>query len=1324
MPPSARATVSNPFLSTFAGGLTGTKLGCGEGGCGACTVMLSVADEKTGTVTHKSVNACLFPALAADGHQVVTVEGVGNRGSGLHAIQDRIASMHGSQCGFCTPGIVMALYSHLRNTPEPTAKGIEEALDGNLCRCTGYRPILDAAKTFAVDCKAKAEAQSKQEVEAQSKQASSNQQQGPAFPKELKSYNWRELTVDAGGAAWHRPLTLRALLDVMAEHKNAKIVVGNTEVGIEVRFKTKAYPVLVSPARVPELNSIRASRSRAAGLDIGAAVDLTSVGEHLADVVASSKTAVRGGASFAEHETGFFQAAVSQLRWFSSTQIRNAGCVGGNIVTASPISDLCPVFLAADSQLRIASVDADSGAIQNRTAAASTFFKDYRTVDLRPGEVLVSVSLPLTRELEFVRAYKQAKRREDDIAIVTCCLWVAFDKSGAEHKEAKVASARLAFGGVWKTPTRAARTEKFLAGRDWNEATLRGALSLLAEDFPLGPSTPGGMPKYRMTLCGSFFYKFFVSVSKELASRSLPSMKASPRDLSACKPYERPVSTGSQSFESVPAGSSAVVGRSLPHTSAQLQVSGEAKYLDDRRSSGQLLHAALVTSREPSARLLGVDAKRALAVPGVRAFLSAKDIRGENAVGHVGDEELFASKEVHCVGQLIGIVVADSHALARRAANLVDVKYESKAPVLSIREAIESKSFLGEAEGYTLHRGDRDSDGRANMKGADHVISGEMYVGGQEHFYLETHASEAVPKEAGAMEIHASTQNPHTTVATVARVLGVPVHKLVCRVKRMGGGFGGKETRSVNYSAAAALAAAKLGRPVRIVLERNVDICTSGQRHPFFGRYRVGFKSTGQLVGLDVDVYSNGGWCQDLSIPVMHRCVFHIENTYFVPNLRVTGRVCRTNLPSNTAFRGFGGPQGLLICESAMDHVARHLGLAPHAVRQANLYRSGQMTHFGQRLDNCTIRRIVASCLTLSDHDRRRERVAAFNKANRWRKRGIAMIPTKFGIAFTAKFMNQGGALVHVYTDGSVLVTHGGTEMGQGLHTKMIQIAAQALGVPPSRVHVDDTATDKVPNTSPTAASMSSDINGMAVKRACDKIMERLRPYRQKNPSISWDDLVNQAYFDRVNLSAQGFYKVPNVGYDFKTQSGPGFSYFSYGAAVSEVEVDVLTGDHTVLRSDIVMDVGNSLNPALDVGQIEGAFTQGYGLFTLEEMVWGNRANPWLRKGHFLTSGPGNYKIPSSNDVPLDLRVHLLKNAPNEKAIHSSKAVGEPPLFLAASVFFAIKDALADARADEGFKGPFQINSPATSERIRMAAPDSVTKAMGVASAYSPTGCW
>ena len=536
---------------------------------------------------------------------------------------------------------------------------------------------------------------------------------------------------------------------------------------------------------------------------------------------------------------------------------------------------------------------------------------------------------------------------------------------------------------------------------------------------------------------------------------------------------------------------------------------------------------------------------------------------------------------------------------------------------------------------------------------------------------------------------------------------GVQANKIVSKVKRLGGGFGGKETRSIQLSGICATAAKKTRRPVRCMLNRDEDIATSGQRHPFLARWKVAVNKDGKLQALDADVFANAGWSQDLSGAVVDRGLSHIDGCYHIPNVHVRGRLAKTNTVSNTAFRGFGGPQGMFISETYMEEIADHLSMPVERLREINMYKPHEITHFNQELKDWHVPLMYKQVLDGADYAERRQAVEQFNHVHKWKKRGLAIIPTKFGISFTAIFLNQAGALVHLYHDGSVLVAHGGTEMGQGLHTKMTMIAAQALGVPLSDVFVSETATNTVANTSSTAASASSDLNGYAIFNACEQLNERLKPYKEKlGKDAKMKDLVHAAYFDRVNLSANGFYKTPDIGYMWGPNTGQMFYYFTQGVTAAEVEIDTLTGDWTCLRADIKMDVGRSINPAIDYGQIEGAFVQGQGLFTTEESLW-HRAS-----GQLFTKGPGTYKIPGFRDIPQVFNVSLLKDVEweNLRTIQRSRGVGEPPLFMGSSVFFAIRDALRAARKQYGVEDVLHLQSPATPERIRVSCADPIIK--------------
>ncbi|XP_069577315.1 xanthine dehydrogenase/oxidase [Brachyistius frenatus] len=1279
-------------------GLTGTKLGCSEGGCGACTVMLSRYQTHTEQLVHLAVNACLAPLCSLHLVAVTTVEGIGSVARKLHPVQERIAKAHGSQCGFCTPGVVMSMYTLLRNSPAPNMADVGEAFHGNLCRCTGYRPILEGYRTFTTEggccggrgresgcCLTNGSAQEVDDADMlfnTTTFTTFDPTQEVIFPPELmslsKGQRSRSLCFRGDQVTWLQPDSLNEFLRLKWKHPNARIVVGNTEVGIEVKFKNMVYPVLLSPSSLPELNSVIRCDD---GIAFGAACTLSHMGAVLREAVDT----------LPPHQTRVFLAVLEQLRWFAGLQIRNVAAVGGNIMTASPISDLNPVFMAAGCRLTLTDRDGS-----REVRMDDGFFSGYRKTTLRPQEVLLSVHIPYSKETQFVSAFKQSPRREDDISIVTAAMSVTFIP-GTDVVE----DLRLSYGGMAATTVLAKETANRLLGRSWGEELLQEACSSLAEEMTLDPSAPGGMVTYRRTLTLSLFYKFYLTVLQKLHLQGVRVEEVQTECVSATEVYHPDTPSSVQVFQAVPEGQRQddVVGRPMMHLSAMKQATGEAVYCDDVPLYENELYLSLITSSKAHARILSVDVSVAERSPGVVCFLFADDIPGSNATGPIEyDETVLADGQVTCVGHIIGAVVADTQLHAQRATKAVKIEYEELQPIVTIQEAIAAQSFYQPIR--TIQKGDLE----AGFKQADHILEGEIHIGGQEHFYLETNVTLAVPRgEDGEMELFVSTQSASKTQSLVAKALGIPANRVVVRVKRMGGGFGGKESRTTMLSTVVAMAADKLKRPVRCMLDRDEDMLITGGRHPFYGKYKVGFLSSGKVVALDVSYYSNAGNSMDLSLSIMERALFHMENSYSVANVRGRGFLCRTNLPSNTAFRGFGGPQGMMVAESWMSDVAQTLGRSAEEVRRLNLYMEGESTPYNQILDRLTLDRCWDECLSRSEYQQRRAAVDLYNRQNRWTKRGLAVIPTKFGISFTAAFLNQAGALVHIYTDGSVLMAHGGTEMGQGLHTKMVQVASRVLDVPCSKIHISETSTNTVPNTSPTAASASSDLNGAAVQNACDILAKRLEPYKTKNPKGSWEDWVKAAYFDCVNLSANGFYKTPDLGYSFDSNSGRVFNYFSNGVACSEVEVDCLTGAHKNLSTTIVMDVGHSLNPAIDIGQVEGGFMQGLGLFTLEELHYSPR-------GVLLTRGPGSYKIPAFGDIPARLTVSLLRDAPNDKAIFASKAVGEPPLFLAASVFYAIKDAISAARAESGLSGPFRLDSPASAERIRNACNDRFTK--------------
>ena len=1294
-------------------GLTGTKLGCAEGGCGACTVVISQLNPTTGKIYHASVNACLAPLVSVDGKHVITVEGIGNS-QRPHPAQQRIALASGSQCGFCTPGIVMSLYALLRNNEDLNEEVIEEAFDGNLCRCTGYRPILDAAQSFNKGCgKSIANGGSGCCMEKNGN-ASSPGTNGAAngdantiynadekkfttpdfihydkgteliYPPALRKHQFQPLAFGNKRKKWYRPATLQQLLEIKNAFPQAKLIGGSTETQIEIRFKAMSYNASVYVGDIAELRQYKMEPEY---LEIGGNIALTDV-EEICDKAVEH---------YGEAKAQPFRSIKKAIRYFAGRQIRNVGTPAGNLATASPISDLNPVFVSTDSVLIAKSLG------KTIEIPMNTFFKSYRVTALPENAIIAAIRVPVAAETgHFVRTYKQSKRKDDDIAIVNACISVKLDE---QHV---VKSANLIYGGMAPITIAAKNASDFLVGKTFPDLdTLEGTMNALEKDFNLPFGVPGGMATYRKSLALSFFYKFFHDVLSNIAEAEKM------LDKEAIPEIERDISKGQKDHDTAIGYSQKVLGKGNPHVAALKQCTGEAQYTDDMPVQKNELYGCLVLSTKAHAKLLEVDASPALDMPGVAAWIDRHDLPNAKANqwgAPVCDEVFFAEEEVFTAGQPIGMVLADTASRALAGARAVRVKYEDLPAIFTIEEAVAKQSFFDHYR--YIHKGDVEKA----FAECDHVFEGTARMGGQEHFYLETNVALAIPKpEDGEMEIWSSTQNPTETQAYVAQVTGVQNNKIYSKVKRLGGGFGGKETRSIQLACIVATAANKTRRPVRCMLNRDEDIMTSGQRHPFLGVWKVGVNKDGKIQALKASVFNNGGWSQDLSAAVVDRGLSHIDGCYNIPNVDVEGRICKTNTVSNSAFRGFGGPQGMFIAETYMEEVADRLGMPVDKLREINMYKDEEETHFHQKLEDWHVPLMWKQTKDAFEFDTKRADIEKWNDEHKWQKKGLAIIPTKFGISFTALFLNQAGALVHIYHDGSILVAHGGTEMGQGLHTKICMIVAEALQVPLSDVHISETSTTTVANTSSTAASASSDLNGYAAYNACVQLNERLAPYREKfGKDATMKQIAHAAYFDRVNLSANGFYKTPEIGYVWGPNppdpsienTGKMFFYFTQGVACSEVLIDTLTGDWTCLRTDIKMDVGRSINPAIDYGQIEGAYVQGQGLFTTEESLW-HRAS-----GQIFTRGPGAYKIPGFRDIPQEFNVSLLKDVEwkNLRTIQRSRGVGEPPLFMGSSVFFAIRDALKAARKQWGVEDVLALRSPATPERIRMMCADPIIK--------------
>lgn len=749
------------------------------------------------------------------------------------------------------------------------------------------------------------------------------------------------------------------------------------------------------------------------------------------------------------------------------------------------------------------------------------------------------------------------------------------------------------------------------------------------------------------------------------------------------------------------------VGRSKKHESADKHVSGEALYIDDRPSLQGQLHAAAGQSTIAHGRIKSIDLSAVKAAEGVVAVITVEDVPGHTDIGPVfpGDPVL-AMGQVDYIGQPIFAVAATSHDLARRAVKLAKIEYEELEAVLTVKDALAKQNFVRPP--FTMQRGDSETA----IEQAEHQLRGEISVGGQEHFYLEGQVSTAEPTEDGGMTVFSSSQHPSEVQKLVAEVLNIPLNKVIVDTRRMGGGFGGKETQAAPWACLAALLSNHTKRPVKFKLSRSDDMCMTGKRHPFENNYHVGFDSNGQIKGINIEVNGNCGYSPDLSDAIVDRAMFHSDNAYFLGQAKVTGNRCKLNTVSHTAYRGFGGPQGMMTIEMVMDDIARYLRKDPLEIRKINLYGKDDrnVTHYHQTVEHNKMAELISSLEQSSDYQARRESISQFNIENTILKKGIALTPVKFGISFTVQHLNQAGALVHIYTDGTIHLNHGGTEMGQGLFTKIAQIVAEEFQVDVDTVGVSATRTDKVPNTSPTAASSGTDLNGKAAQAAAKILKARLIAFACekynvgeaevsfKNSQVlvgaetfSFAELVQQAYMGRVSLSSTGYYKTPKIHFDRATGKGRPFFYYSTGAAVSEVLIDTLTGEYKLLRADILHDVGHSLNPAIDIGQIEGAFIQGMGWLTTEELVWNDQ-------GRLLSNNPATYKIPAISDTPSDFRVDLVPDDPNrEQTIYNSKAVGEPPFMLGISVWSALKDAISSV---SDYKLSPALDTPATPERV------------------------
>lgn len=1379
------------FLRSPDVGLTGTKKVCAQGGCGACTVMLSAFDASKKEVEHRSVNSCMRPICSLDGMQVTTTEGIGSVNSKLDPVQYQIAINNGSQCGYCTPGWVMNMHAFLaaNHGKKLSQKEIEDNFDGNICRCTGFRPILKAMKQFAADKDPEEAGEDNMTciVADPDNLPTVKTEIGVDFPGALKRPP-QAVAFEKNGFSWSRPLTLNDLKRILAKGfgpNDLKLVVGNTSVGIYNQFPLDDadyyYPKhYVDIDHIPELHAWEVSDK---GITIGAATTYTTLLNKLKGL---SQT-------LDKHQLGTVENLMYMAHRTAGAIVRNAASLAGNtmlvvhhIKKGSPFpSDLFTALAGLGAKVRVLSSEWKKPQTFDLLEFAAKYHGDKA---LNRHAVILSYEVPFTGEKNYGRCYKVALRHENSHSIVNAALHFSMKKE-------KIASASVVFGGIAPVAFHAKKVEETLSGKNLNNQTLNAAMKALKSEIEKvmaankkrlsNVPNEGFTDDYRLHLAESFLYKHFVYVLGALNKKSVPSNIAT-----AGERKPRPVTKGKQYFESYP--EEYPVNQPIIKLSAFLQATGEAKYIHDTFLPPRGLVSAWVTSAKASANISyqipGKKGNKEVSVsqlkqhlaekfPGFRDIVDWEDVPMPNEIfqGPGKDDPIFVVNKVTTYGQSIALVLAEEEALAYEIAYYVSrkcIKYDQvEDVVISIEEALAKGQLFKDCPGTTsvshIWKITREGaildwmqdplelDQKA-IKMTTTVIDGEECLliqgwqksGAQIHYYMETQSGIVEPGEDKDIVVYPSSQSPDSVQSMVKNVLGLQANNVAVRVKRLGGAYGGKTTRSPFIAAPIAVAAWKHKRPVKLAMRREVDTGLVGHRHPTLGNYQIAVSTgknnpaeAGKIKGLNMNWWFNGGNTYDCSFTVMDCLQLRSSNAYFVPNYQSSGDVCQTNLSSNTAFRAFGMIQGLLGVEDSIEAAAHHLGMQAEDLRANNLYTIGQTTPFGQPLDNLYIKEVWEYTRNTVDFDERLQAITDFNENNKWTKKGICMIPVLYGAGYNAVFLEQGGALVEVYDqDGTIVVRTGGVEMGQGINTKITQVGAEALNVPIGLIRVGETDVQVVPNPIGTGASTGSALNAGAVRMACSDLRKRLEAYCMellKNNGVEWcrshkvnfwdydngwqaevdgkmlwQNIVKMAYFDRINLTGQARYRqTGGSGVDSSLSfhddaCTEGVNYFvgyTYNAACTEVEIDVLTGEFKIIQSDIIYDNGKSLNPAIDVGQIEGGFVQGLGYLLTEELVYEEEGE---NKGRLNTLNTWRYKPPATSTIPFNMNVHLFpRDTVNVEAdpnlLLGAKEVGEPPVALAATAFFAIKRAILSARKDTGEDGWFRFDAPATVQRIR-----------------------
>ncbi|XP_059139141.1 uncharacterized protein LOC131927489 [Physella acuta] len=1238
----AVSTSLNDYLREVAG-LKGTKVMCREAGCGCCAVAVTHLKPGTDKLETYSVQSCLTPLYTVDGWQVSTVEGIGGQKSGFHPIQKRVAEFNGTQCGYCTPGMVMNMYGLLHQNPTISAQEIEDNFDGNMCRCTGYRPILDAMKSFASDGSIP---QAKPiDIEDLNKKLCPKTGEVCTGSHGNKGGD-RCLDIDVSGVKWYRPTSLTELGSILKlnAEKKVKLLLGNTAAGI---FKQEGpFDVYVDLHRVTELYTIELGES----FKVGVATSLTSFMSKL-----------KASQDLPGYK--YFTALHRHFKFIANVMVRNAGTVGGNLMIKYNHpefpSDIYTLFECLGAQVYI--YDSLSGETSKHSLV------DFLSVKMS-GQVLLAVELPQLPESNVFKSFKITPRWQNAHAYVNAAFRIP-----AEGRDIK-GRPSLVFGGINAQTVHAVKTEDFLTNKTLSNDVVKEALQVLASELDPELDPLLASPKYRKELSGNLLYKVLLGIYNT----------TNPKLRSGTDYLHRPISSGLQTYQEMK--TEFPLKKAMPKLTAPLQASGEAMFVNDIPSYQHELCAAFVLSDYGPATLESIDATEALSLPGVVGFYSAKDIPEGGTNNYLPSGiftftpiEVFATKDISFSGQALGMIVAESQSLANAAVKKVKVTYSNiQKPVLSIEESIaQGKEFSADLKDFVAGNPDE------TWSTVDKTVEGECRMGSQYHFYLETQVSLGVPSEDG-IDLYCSTQYADMSQHAAADIIGKPMNFINVTVPRVGGGFGGKAWDSCAVSTAVTLGAFLSGRPVRMSLDLSTNMRLLGKRAPLLSKYKIGFSDVGDVQVIEMDLYFDVGHNSDRASDIGH-VIHFIDMGYHVPHWKIKPHAMMTNKQAMSPVRAPGSVPAAFIIETIMEHVARSVNRHPILVKEINLYEREQTDLFGHPMTNCTLRDLWRRLKDTAEVEGRMRQVDAFNQENLWKKRGITMTTSKYGISH---FAGQTSHVAIFATDGTVTVSQGGVEMGQGLYTKVAQGVAHVLGVPIESIKVRPNQTIITPNSMVSGGSIASEVSMQAAVEASNILKLRMQPIREKFPDASWKELCKKCLQNNIDLSAQHTF-VP-------AKCEKIYQYFTYCAAVIESEVDILTGESQIRRVDIMADFGESLNPMIDIGQVEGAFLMGLGAYMSEDIVFN------ADTGRILNDGTWEYKPPTSKDIPIDWRIHLLPDTPNPSGIRSSKAVGEPPISLSVGALLANKLAVQSARHDLfGSTDFLPTVAPFTVERVQ-----------------------